>query len=216
TQSQAELIPSLTTLIGRVMKVCINQNKLIKKYLTPVGSGPSTPSQSPPTTIDLSTLALKLDNPMFSTNSSFRYCIVVDCRQPSYAFLNPSITIVLITAFNDKPLNEVLVHDELNRVMPISPTVARPETGSQLITTPPWIPHPKHKTACYVLCIPIRVNVNQIEECDVDDTTFLDAENLNKLKHHLLSLGGLTANAEFVDSDEEESEDGDVEVWYNS
>ena len=72
------------------------------------------------------------------------------------------------------------------------------------------MPHPKHKSPSYVLCIPIKVNLIQIEECDQDDTTFLYAENLHKLKQHLLSLESLIANAEFVDSDEEESDDGGV------
>ncbi len=39
----------------------------------------------------------------------------------------------------------------------------------------------------------------------------LDAENLQKLKLHILSLGGITANAEFVDLDEDDSDD-DEEV----
>ncbi len=42
---------------------------------------------------------------------------------------------------------------------------------------------------------------------DAHCTTFLDAENLQKLRLHLLSLGGLTENADFEDSDEDDDDD---------
>ena len=209
----AESTLGTAVLIGRVMKVCINQNKLIRKYLTPVGSIPTTPSGNGATAVDLATLTLKLDYPMFYSNSSYRYCVVVECRQSTLAIMPPSITIVLITAFGDKPLEEALAQEDFKRVMPISPTSARPGTACPLNTTPEWMPHPKHKTPSYVLCIPIQVNLTHIQECEEDDTIFLDSHNLHKLKLHLLSLGGLAANAEFVDSDEEEDDDdGSIET----
>ena len=46
------------------------------------------------------------------------------------------------------------------------------------------------------------------EECDEDDQIVVDPENLNYLKLHLLSLGGIVANADFVDSDEDEDAEG--------
>ena len=45
----------------------------------------------------------------------------------------------------------------------------------------------------------------------LDDLVQLDAQSLEKLKLHLLFLGGLQANAEFDDSDEEE-EDGKLKL----
>ena len=194
-------------LVGRVMKVCINQSKLMKKYLTPVGSTPSTPPETPQTTVNLSSISLKLDNPMFNTNSSYRYCIVVDCQPRTVELLPPVITIVLITSFDNKPLDEAIAKDDFKRVMPISPTVTQFDTASPLFTTPEWTTHPKHSSPSYVLCIPIKVNPENLDECEEEDATILDTENLQKLKLHLLSLGGIAANPEFVDSDEEEEDD---------
>jgi hypothetical protein len=48
----------------------------------------------------------------------------------------------------------------------------------------------------------------ELEQCDEDDIIVLDIENLNKLKLHLLSLGGIFANADFVDSDDDEDAEG--------
>jgi hypothetical protein len=175
--------------------------------LTPAGSAPSTPPEASENSVaaplDLSKITLKLDNPMFYNNSSYRYCIVVDYQIRKFELLPPTVTVVLITAFADKPLAEVLASEEFKRVMPISPTHPLPGTANPIHTSPEWMPHPKHKTPCYVLCLPIQVLPMNLEECDEDDQIVVDPENLNFLKLHLLSLGGIVANADFVDSDED-------------
>ena len=201
-------------LVGRVMKVYVNQNKLIRKYLTPVGSTPPTPSELPPVPTDLKEITLRLDPTMFLRNSLERYCIVVECRQRKIEFLPPLITIVLITDFSETPLEDVLVPEEFKRAMPISPTVALPGTPNPLHTSPEWMPHPKHKTPSYVLCVPIQARPVDLINCDDDEKTVIDADNLSRLKLHLLSLGGLVANADYVDSDESEDEDGGSECSY--
>ena len=202
---------TLEPLVGKVVKVCINQSKLLKKYLTPIGSNAATLAESTQNNANLSNLALRLENSMFTTNSCYQYCIVVNFRKPTVELIPPSITIVLITAFSDKPLERALAQDDFKRVMPISPTPAQDGTGIPIVTTPEWIAHPEHKTPCYVLCIPIQVYPAQLIECDEDYITALDADNLQKLKEHLVSLGGLTANSDYVDSDEEEEDDYDWE-----
>ncbi|KAL5036282.1 hypothetical protein RTP6_003867 [Batrachochytrium dendrobatidis] len=58
-------------LVGKVLSVSINQNKLIK-YLTPVGSSPTTPMGNPSTPIELSTLGLELEQLMFWKNTTAR------------------------------------------------------------------------------------------------------------------------------------------------
>ncbi|KAL5036281.1 hypothetical protein RTP6_003866 [Batrachochytrium dendrobatidis] len=108
-------------LVGKVLSVSINQNKLIK-YLTPVGSSPTTPMGNPSTPIELSTLGLELEQLMFWKNTTARLCIVIDVqRRSEQSFLeeSPPITIVLITGFDGKPLNEVISEEEFKRVMPI-------------------------------------------------------------------------------------------------
>ena len=94
----------------------------------------------------------------------------------------------------------------------LGPVPDPPGTASALVTTPEWMPHLKHKSPCYALCIPIHVYPTQIQECGNDDLTNLDAENLNKLKLHLLSLDGLKVNADYVDSEEEDDDYDGTEV----
>ena len=80
---------------------CIHQNRLIKKYLTPVGSSPTTPVESTSTSIDLSTLGLQLNLTMFYKNPIARPCILINVeRQTEIPSLedSPPITIVLITS----------------------------------------------------------------------------------------------------------------------
>ena len=115
----------------------------------------------------------------------------------------------MITGFAGKPLNEVMAEEEFKRVMPIRPTPVVPGTADshRLSTTPDWGTHPKRKVPAYVLCIPIKVYPHSIRF--LDDLVQLDAQSLEKLKLHLLFLGGLQANAEFDDSDEEEEEHDD-------
>jgi hypothetical protein len=81
---------------------------------------------------------------------------VIDYKIREVDFLLPAITVVLITAFADKPLAEVLAPEEFKRVIPISPTPALPGSTSPIHNTPEWMSHPKHKN-CYVLCLPIQV-----------------------------------------------------------
>ncbi|KAK5670824.1 hypothetical protein QVD99_002593 [Batrachochytrium dendrobatidis] len=186
-----------THMVGKVLSVSINQNKLIKKYLTPVGSSPTTPVGNPSTPIDLSTLGLELEQLMFWKNTTARPCIVIDVqRRSEQSFLeeSPPITIVLITGFDGKPLNEVMAEEEFKRVMPIRPTPSLPGTATPINTTPEWIPgNPKGKIPSYVLCIPIKVCVQNLRRIETE--LKVDAQNLEKLKLHILSLGGISANA---------------------
>ncbi|KAK5670825.1 hypothetical protein QVD99_002594 [Batrachochytrium dendrobatidis] len=123
---------------------------------------------------------------------------------------SPPITIVLITGFDGKPLNEVMAEEEFKRVMPIRPTPSLPGTATPINTTPEWIPgNPKGKIPSYVLCIPIKVCVQNLRRIETE--LKVDAQNLEKLKLHILSLGGISANADFEDLEEDDSDD-DMDV----
>ena len=96
----------------------VNQNKLMKKYLTPVGSSPTTPVESSSTPIDLSTLGLELESTMFTKSTTPRPCIVIDVqRDYDWTVIGapPPITIVLISGFDAKPLCEVMAEEEFKR-----------------------------------------------------------------------------------------------------
>ena len=220
------LVESLTAtssvdspLLGQVISVSIDQNKLIKKYLTPVGSTTTTPTETPTTPTDLSLLGLQLDQLLFCKNTTFRPCIVVDVQPSPLVELlgeQPTITIVLITGFAGKPLNEVMAEEDFKRVMPIRPTPAHPETAPPINTSPEWLTDTstKRRVPSYVLCIPIKVYAHNLKR--FDESVRLDPENLEKLKLHLLFLGKVVANADFVDLEEEDDEDDGLEVdWEN-
>lgn len=200
-------VSAQSPLIGQVLSITINQSKLIKKYLTPVGSSPTTPVENSPTNIDLATIGLQLDQ-LFYKNTTARPCIVVDVQR-DYDFtlseIVPSFTIVLITGFDGKPLGEVMAEEEFKRVMPIHPTTSLSGTAAPINTTPEWMSHAKHKIPSYVLCIPIKVYAQNLRR--FEDSFQLDEQNLQKLKLHILALGGINANADFVDSEEEDSDD---------
>jgi hypothetical protein len=198
-------------LIGQVLSVSINQSKLMKMYLTPVGSLPTTPVENSPTPIDLSTLGLQLEQLMFYKNTTSRPCIVVDVQRDYNSVIEgvPLITIVLITGFDGKPLNEVMAEEEFKRVIPIRPTPSLPGTAAPINTTPEWMPHPKRKIPSYVLCIPIKVYAQNLRR--FDEPLGIDPQNLEKLKLHILFLGEVVANADFVDLEEEWNDD-DLEV----
>ncbi|KAJ2985958.1 hypothetical protein HDV02_000277 [Globomyces sp. JEL0801] len=202
-------------LVGQIHSVSINQSKLMWKYLTPVGSTCSTPVEQSPTHVDLSTIVLKLDQTMFYKNTTSRPCIIlsVDPR-PVMPFPEepPSITIVLITGFSGKPLNEVMAEEEFKRVMPIAPTSGHLKTAPPISTTADWAVNLNHKVPSYVLCIPLKVypqNIRLFEE-----SVQLDAQNLEKLKMHILSLGEISANADFVELEEDSDDDDYLEMPY--
>jgi hypothetical protein len=204
-----------SSLVGKVLSVSINQSKLLKKYLTPVGSSPTTPVENSLTPVDISTLGLKLEQLMYYKNTTSRPCIVVNVQR-DYDWMviegDPPITIVLITGFDGKPLNEVMAEEEFKRVMPITPTPAQLGTAMPINTTPEWIPHPKRKIPSYVLCIPLKVypqNLRRFEE-----SVRLDALNLEKLKLYILGLGGISANADYVDLEEDRDDDYYLEAPY--
>jgi hypothetical protein len=199
-------------LVGKVLSVSINQSKSMKKYLTPVGSSPTTPIENSPTPIDISTLGLQLEQLMFYKNTTARPCIVVHVEPRPLEQLPeepPTITIVLITGFGGLPLDEVMAEEEFKRVMPICPTPSLRGTAAPINTTPEWMPHSKRKVPSYVLCIPIKVYAQNLRR--LDDSVQLDAQNLQMLKLHILSLGGISDNADFEDLEEDDSDD-DVEV----
>ena len=215
-------------LIGQVLSVNINQNKLIKKYLTPAGSSCSTPVENSPESVDISSLGLKLEQSTFFRNTTARPCIVINVEpRPLEVELEepPNITIVLITGFNGKALDQVMAEEEFKRLMPISPTPSLPGTAATPInTTPEWIPHSRRRVPSYILCIPIKVHSLYLHR--FEEPIQLDEQNLEKLKVHILALGGIEANADFVDLEEEEendesddddddeSDDDDVELSY--
>ena len=197
-------------LIGQVLSVSINQSKLMKKYLTPVGSSPTTPVENSPTRIDLSTLGLQLEQLMFFKSTTSRPCIVVDVqRDYDWTVIEgvPPITIVLITGFDGKPLNEVMAESEFKRIIPFIPTATHPGTGTAIDTIPAWMPHPKRKIPSYVLCIPIKGYAQNLRR--FEEPLGLDPQNLEKLKLHILFLGEVVANADFVDLEEEWDDDED-------
>ena len=183
-------------------------NKLIKKYLTPVGSTASTPVENSPASVDISSLALQLEWLMFSKNTTTRPCIVIDVqRDYDWAAIEGPITIVLVTGFDGKPLNEVMAEEEFKRVIPIDPTPSYPGTISPINTTPEWMTHSKHKVPSYILGMPIKVHPHYLHR--FEDSVKLDEQNLQKLKLHILALGGISANADYVDLEEDGSESGD-------
>ena len=95
--------------------------------------------------------------------------------------------------------------------MPIRPTPSLPGTATPINTTPEWMPHPKRKVPSYILCIPIKVYAHNLHR--FEDSVQLDVQNLHKLKLHILALGGISANADFEDMEEYDSDDhDDVEV----
>ncbi|KAJ1513379.1 hypothetical protein HMI54_003033 [Coelomomyces lativittatus] len=219
------LNPGLTLknspLIGKVLSVSINQSKLIRKYLTPVGSSPATPIENSATPIDLSSLSLQLESAIFYKSTTLRPCIVIDVQHRIEQPLPeepPPITIVLITGFDGKPLNEVMSEDELKRVMPIYPTVVQPKTASVIHTIPEWgsQENPKGKIPSYVLCIPIKVYPQNLHFIETE--VKVDYQNLQMLKLHILALGRINANADFKDLEENDSDsndsDDDIEVSY--
>jgi hypothetical protein len=201
-------------LIGQVLSVSINQSKLMKKYLTPVGSSPTTPVENSPTHIY--SLGLQLEQLMFYKNTTSRPCIVVDVQRgydSTVTEMVPSFTVVLITGFDGKPLNEVMAESEFKRIIPISPTAIHSGTGPAINTIPEWMPHPKRKIPSYVLCIPIKVYAQNLRR--FDEPLGLDPQNLEKLKLHILFLGEVVANADFVDlEDDDEDDEDDLEVNY--
>jgi hypothetical protein len=119
----------------------------------------------------------------------------------------PTITIVLITGLDNQPLDEVMAKEEFKRVMPISPTPSLPGTASPINTTPEWMSHAKRKDPSYILCIPIKVYAHNLGR--LEDSVQLDGKNLQKLKLHILALGGISANPDFADSEEDDSSDDD-------
>jgi hypothetical protein len=153
---------------------------------------------------------------MFYKNTTSRPCIVVDVqRDYDWTVIEgvPPITIVLITGFDGKPLNEVMAESEFKRIIPISPTATHPGTGRAINTIPEWMPHPKRKIPSYVLCIPIKVYAQNLRR--FDEPLGLDPQNLEKLKLHILFLGEVVANADFVDlEDDGEDDEDDLEVNY--
>jgi len=180
----------------------------MKKYLTPVGSTSSPPIENSSTSIDISSLGLQLEQLMFYKNTTERPCIVVDVQRDfDWTVLgeNPPITIVLITGFGGQPLDEVMAEEEFKRVMPIRPTPSLPGTAAPINTTPEWMPHSKRKVPTYVLCIPIKVYAQNLRR--PDDSVHLDAQNLQMLKLPIISLGGISANADYEDLEEDDSDD---------
>ena len=189
----------------------------MKKYLTPVGtpigSSPATPMENSQSPIDLSTLGLELEQRMFTQNTTTRPCIVLEVQPRGVEQLPdepPTITIVLITGFSGKPLSEVMADDEFKRIVPIYPTALLPGMANAIRTTPEWLPHSIRKIPSYVLCIPIKVFPHNLHK--LDDMVQLDNENLEKLKLHIIFLGGVVANADFEDLDEDDSDDDVCEI----
>jgi hypothetical protein len=152
---------------------------------------------------------------MFFKSTTSRPCIVVDVQpRPDVQLPGelPTITIVLITGFDGKPLNEVMAESEFKRIIPIIPTGTHPGPGIAINTIPEWMPHPKRKTPSYVLCIPIKVYAQNLRR--FDEPLGLDHQNLQKLKLHILFLGEVAANADFVNLEDDEDDEDDFEVNY--
>lgn len=180
----------------------------MSNYLTPVGGTPKTPEESPTKKHDISTLGLRLDQLIFYKKNTSRPCIVVHVEpRSSEIALNepPCITIVLITGFSGKSLNEVLIEEEFNRVMPIAPTAAQQGTADPISTTPAWLPHSNRKVPSYVLLVPLKVYSQNLRS--FEEPIYLDDQNLEKLKLHLVNLGGLRANEDFVDMEEDDDDE---------
>lgn len=196
----------------------------MKKYLTPLGGTPTSPvdmgslassSSSHHSPHDVSSLALELDRGMF-VKSTARPCIIVEVEEAyEWTALNqkPPITVVLVTGFDGKDMQEVLIPDEYKRVMPICPTKSLDGMAPSINTNPEWMSNPKHKTPSYILCIPIKVYPENLRR--MEDTVGLDPENLKTLKSHLFSLGKISANADFFDHDEYDDHDDDICIEVN-
>lgn len=206
----------MKSLVGKVLSVSINQSRLLNKYITPANSVATTPVENSPTHDDISTLGLKLEQAFFFKNTTSRPCIVVDVKRDydwSIIGSDPPITIVLITGFDGKDLTNVMAEDEFKRVMPIAPSSAQRGTAEPLRTTPEWTPHTKRKTPSYVLCIPLMVYPQNLKQFEDSDSVHLDDQNLEKLKVHILSLGGISANADFVDLEEDSDDDDFLGIY---
>ena len=165
-----------------------------------------------PSPLELSSIGLEYERPMFNRNTTWRPCIVVDIQPQSEQPVMkapPPITIVLITSFDGKPLNEVMAEEEFKRIMSIHPSLVYPKTAGAIETMPAWDSkeNEKGKIPSYVLCIPIKVYPQNLTDIDAD--LKLDDRNLQKLQLHLFSLGVITANADFEDLEDDDTDSDD-------
>lgn len=196
-------------LIGQVFSVKINQSKLLNKYLTPAGSRPATPAGAPLTHTELLSVALNLEDHIFEKSSTARPCIVIEERpeRMRQVPVDRNLTIVLISSLQAKPLREVMAEEDLNRVAPIFPTTVQPGVGPLLHTEPEWIPHVHRRIPSYAICMPINVHRSRLQR--FEDSFRLDAESLALLQNHVISMGSVISNADYQDSEEDETDDFD-------
>lgn len=215
---------------GLVVLALYQQEKAISKFITPT----STPVQSPTlgnhaTSYSTTPSPTSFPNPPRTIgeisvpakglvgNGQWRPFVVVEIRKYDYLELGapPPITICPITGFHDKngvaADLELLFHrDVINRAVPIAPTCSHSGGVAPVSANHPWGAVAPERLPSYVLCFPTNVHPMQIYPSQTH--TFLQSESLIHLKQHLLALGGLEANADYHDMDDEEGDDEDLPV----
>lgn len=104
-----------------------------------------------------------------------------------------------------------MAEDDFKRVVPIHPTLStKSEMGPPIKTQPAWVPHPWRKIPSYVLCMPIKVYPCYLKP--VEESVQVEASSLEALKTHVLFLGEVVANADFIDEESEEESDDDDDL----
>ncbi len=171
-----------------ILRTTINERRLTKRFVTTakVLSYPS--NYGTPGIVDIS--VLQLDPSMFEDDASHRLCIVLDF-EPLQRYRKcggtPPITIVLITSFDGKPLNEVLAQNDMERLMHVYPALCQSGMAESLRITPP-LPF-NYSQPMYVLCVPIMVYPEFVH--NTDTICELDPSNLAKLRSRISSLGDM-------------------------
>jgi hypothetical protein len=202
-------------LVGKFVKVNINQNCFMKKFLTPVGSPLPSAATTPPRighpALDLEQLSLSLDKKMLTLNTTTRPCLVLEVKElpltdafgKDYRF---QCTIVLVTGFSGVALEKAIAPEEFSRVLPIHPT-AVPSflSASSIHSIPEWTTSQNQKVPSYVFCAAITVTLPHLfrldNDCHVDETT------LERIKDRVIACGPLTANTDYIDSDDSDDEE---------
>ncbi len=181
-----------------ILRTTINERRLTKRFVTPANVLSYPSNYGTPGIVDLS--ALQLDSSMFQDDATHRLCIVLDF-EPLQRYWKcggtPPITIVLITSFDGKPLNEVLAADDMDRLIPLSHS----GMADSVSTTPP-LPF-NYSQPMYVLCVPIMVYPEFLRNTDTGYE--LDPSNLEQLRSHIASLGDMRVLADPSPVEKEES-----------
>ncbi len=187
---------------GDILEVFINEGKMVERCLVPHESVPSSIMETSVGYLELPNL--QLDRSMFMRPYFNRLCIVlgVEPRSPPTELVRPRITIVLITTFYGQPLHEFIASDRLCWVMPLGSSDSITDSFD---TSPPWVRLTTGSIPAYVLCIPIKVSPCHLQR--PDSRISIEANNLQKLKSYVSSLGSIRALKLLGDDDYDNGND---------